>query len=250
MDLEREEEKKELKDELKDEIGEDAGGPARKAPEEHFPDHLEIVFGILFQPVPTLRRLVERPPLGLAFFVLAISTLISYVASLQGITEIPDIQLGQVMTGGKADPQMVAKWVMGIQAQLGMKLFPFQLLIAMIWWLISTSLTHMAAEFAGGHGRARSLLSLYGIVQMPLIFLAPATIIGRVAWGGLADLAGLALSIWVLVLSVLAVRENYSLGTGRAVGVYMLPVLGFFAALIVTVVAAVFAMALGSPVIS
>lgn len=233
MDQERDEFKSQSEEEARRE------GP----PPQPFPDHLEIVYGILFQPVQTLRRLVDRPPLGLAFFVFTITALISYVASLQGMSaDAVDIPFGELISG-TADAQRLTRWMAGVQARLGVKLFPFQLMIAILWWLISTSLMHLAAEFAGGRGQARGLLALLGIVQMPLILLAPATLLGRLIWTGLTDLAGFALSLWVLVLSVLAVRENYGLGSGRAVGVYLLPLIGFLAFLVVTVLAAVLAFA-------
>lgn len=199
---------------------------------ERYPDHLEIVYGILFQPVPTLRRLAARPPMGLAVFIFAVAILISSVASLQGLPsgEGMDLSLRNFSGAGGVDPEMFTRWMAAFQSRLGMKLFPFQLLISAVWWILSAALVHLTAEALGGRGRALSLLALIGIVQLPAVLLAPAAILGRLISPLVVSLTTAGLSLWTLVLGILAIRENYGFSTGRAVGAMFLPVIGFFLA--------------------
>jgi hypothetical protein len=75
------------------------------------------------------------------------------------------------------------------------------------------------------------MLSGLAFAYVPSVVTVPFTLL-VVAFGFLGLLVtgfvSFAISVWVLVLTVIAVRENYALTTGRATGVVLIPIGAIF----------------------
>jgi len=73
------------------------------------------------------------------------------------------------------------------------------------------------------YSSARSLLAMTAFAQVPQVFNAPASLLSRLigVWAGVV--IGLVVTVWVIVLTVMAVAENYGFSGGRAALTVFLP---------------------------
>lgn len=182
----------------------------------------EIIYGILFEPVPTLRYLAENKPLvqGLIVFL---SVLIFNIIMGQG-----NAALGEEVQALTIPFQL--GWFINIVAGI----FSFIMLFVM------AAVFSLLGELFYGKGNAAGLLVCFAFASIPGV-LGPAlqyvSTLAGIEW--LAVFLSLAVGIWVLVLQVLALREALALDTGQAVIVFLIPLAIVIALLILFGVAAV-----------
>jgi hypothetical protein len=177
---------------------------------------LEMIYGMLFQPVRTARQLAREQPVGMAVAVhVAVTALTGAYNAIVLAGRI------NIVAGTAVPVTLVAATV------------SFSLLL----WLVYTGVLQIIAELLGGQGRGIALLSVTGFVNLPAIFLPVLALLARLSRLPLETGLSLVLSLWVLVLYVIAVREAHGLSTGRSVLTVLLP-LG--AAIFVMVLFAVF----------
>ena len=159
---------------------------------------LEYIYGVLFQPVPTMGRLAEERPLGLAVLVqVALATLSA------GLT-----LLGSALWEPFVSPSLlVATTLLAVVSSL-------------IIWVTVTGVLQILAEMLGG--RSTGLLAVTGFAEMPLVFTPVVAVLGRAGGRGVEVVLSLALVLWVTVLYALAVRETHGLTTARAAGTLVL----------------------------
>lgn len=183
------------------------------------PGFLELVYGVLFEPAPTFRNLVRatdhRAGLGKAFLLLTLVLLANQIMAFS-------------ITAGRLLPNFGPHAALAFRQGMG-----FFVLAGLLWryleWVVFTAVYHLTAEFLGGAGRAGNLLVLTALSRLPAIFLVPLELLLFLPAlpPGLTVLfllfAALVLFLWSIYLMVLALRENYLLGTGRAIAVLLLP---------------------------
>ncbi len=173
---------------------------------------LEYIYGVLFTPVHTMRRLAQDQPLGLAVLVQVVLALLS-----AGLTV-----LGNTYLGGLVSPSLlVAAALLAVMSSL-------------IIWVMVTGVLQVLAELLGGKGTG--LLAVTGFAELPFVFSPVVAILGQAAGAGLEVALTLALALWVMVLYIVALRETHELSTARAVGTLALAA----GALFVLVVAFIF----------
>ncbi|MDQ7794927.1 MAG: YIP1 family protein [bacterium] len=168
---------------------------------------LDLVSGILFDPVTTLRRAAAGHlalPLTLGLAAMA-------VAGASSLAGFPGHRLGLTLVG---------------------------LLASLLVLFGQAAVLNLVAELLGGGGNGRGLLAALALAQVPSALLAPAGLLAQVA-GWLGTLTRLALFAWVFVLQLLAVREAHRLTTGRALAVVLIPLGAFFVFLVVLIAAVV-----------
>lgn len=167
---------------------------------------LDILYGLIFHPVETLRVLSERKPLIPSVFVFAAVYMTDFL--LQGAGTLQNTVAGQVVSGQQF-------WLLGL----------IGLVFAVMAWFLSAALFSLLAELLYGKSNGKGILASLGFAVFPGV-LGPALYYaaGRldIAWLGFI-LYVVSIS-WVLVLQIISVRESFSLGTGQAVLVYFLPV--------------------------
>lgn len=102
-----------------------------------------------------------------------------------------------------------------------------QLLLAFVLLVLTAGIYHLAATNDEMIGDARVAFLLVCLCWLPYIFLGPLALVARglgMAWS--AWLLGLlVLHTWVFVLKVIAVKNYYSISTGRSVLVVVLPLI-------------------------
>ncbi|MCL0056283.1 YIP1 family protein [Dehalococcoidia bacterium] len=188
-------------------------------------DILETLIGVLARPTSTIRGICQQRPIGWAIIVyLVVSLVISAITwietgfyDLEGMG-LPDLGMPAVLVGS--------------------------LIISIITLVISTAICHLVASLLGGRGSYSGLFCGSAFAGLPRIFTAPLAVIGMLPMVGplLSGLGNFGVMVWSLVLSILAIRENYLISTGRAIlivlivlllGVILLVLSGLLAGLLV-----------------
>lgn len=167
---------------------------------------LDDLYGVLFSPRATFEDLAAKPPAGMAIILYILILAVDGIASLPTLrTSLDRLAMGHLLSG-------MARF-----------LSPFFLVLTILGWILSAAVLHLVAEWLGGHGRATDLFTLGAFYRVPELFLAPLTLVAALTVPRLTGLFSLLLQLWSLVLAVCALRANYRFGTGRAVGVLLLP---------------------------
>jgi len=108
-------------------------------------------------------------------------------------------------------------------------------LVGPIGLYIKAGVLGLSGSFFGGRGDPRRLFSALALTHVPGIVAVPFSLMAarNPALGLLSSLVGVGVAIWRLVLAIIAIREVYRMGTGRAVASALVPVGVFILALIV-----------------
>lgn len=182
---------------------------------------LELIYGILFDPADTFKKVAEAPPLGLSVLIFS---LVNITAIFMGFLTFFHLLSKSLPAGGAGSANLTLSMLL---------LIVFLGLIAKLCnWLLSTSVFHLLAELLGGRGSVRSLLAVVGLSYLPFIFLAPVELL-LLTWGlnsvvvVIVMILNCAIFIWWLALMVLGVRQEYCLSTGSALAAVFLPVSPF-----------------------
>ncbi|MBT9142599.1 MAG: hypothetical protein DDT29_00993 [Dehalococcoidia bacterium] len=168
----------------------------------------EVIVGIIGSPVATMRKVNREHslPLSLAIFLLVMLV----------------VSLATVLT----DATFLAQ--LGV-TQLGLAVFIVVLIpLSLIFLFTQAGACFGAARLLGARGSFRNLLSLLALANVPSLFMAPLALlrfVPGIAGSVLHGLGSLVLSIWVMVLAIIAVRETFQVTTGRAVLICYLPIL-------------------------
>ncbi len=200
---------------------------------------LDMIYGVLFDPVPTLAGFAGDPPLRSAAVIFIALQL---AEALMGFFTAPQY-LGDFHWPGWPARELVnAAWP--VLAAGGF-------LFAVAKWLVAAGLLHLLAELCGGRGSARGVLAVCGVAGLPAVFMLPVQLGVSYFNPGppaalFTALLGLGLFIWSTVLLVVGIREVHGLSTGRAVLVVLTPGLAVLL-LVVLITAAAYSFAVRLP---
>lgn len=157
---------------------------------------LEQIYGILFQPAVALREICHTRPLKHAVAIIVAATVFTTWAGYFA-----------VLSNGMIVIVSIA--------------------FTLVAWFLNCAIIHLMAELLGGNGQATGLLTANGYTQVLRIFSVPIIVLASLMpaqWKlDLIALGSTAIVIWEAVLTVIAIRENYNLSTGRAVLALVLP---------------------------
>lgn len=210
-----------------EQTGDTGGGPVR--PEYNF---LDLIYGVLFDPGKTFKKVAANPPLWQSVLIYGIITVLS---SVMGIF----INL-RAMPVPVADYSMLVMRI--IQGMLPVVAL-FFVLLQFVKWFSYSALLHLMADFYGGKGTARGVFTVYGLAGLPTLFIIPVQLLALAVIPGNAFLKilifpiSLALSIWGIILLVMGIREVHGFSTGRAVLVVFTPVLVVAVLMVIAIVA-------------
>ena len=119
------------------------------------------------------------------------------------------------------------------------------IVVVPLGYYIGIGLLHLAAKIFGGKGSFSTLAYLVSLFYIPLGIVS--SLLGLIPC--LGPLISLAIAVFEIILMVRALKVNYHLTTGRAVGTYFTPVVVIFVLLfLVSVVVIVILAALGPTV--
>lgn len=183
--------------------------------------------GIVVNPVPTMRYIVRRRPVGWAFLVIVL------VYSAQGIAA------QAVVLAGSFDPADFGdmEWLL---ASVQVLLFIVAPIVAVPVLAVFTAIFWVVSLILGGRGSYCGLFTGLAFASVPTVFSLPANLLVSQFWL-LPGIVGLGIFAWTLVLTVFAVQENNSFSTGRAIAAVFIPLGILF---VLAIALAVFAIAI------
>lgn len=191
------------------------------------PGFLEIVYGVLFEPVRTMKKVAENPPLTAALLSVTIVSLLGAVMGLLAFSKY----LSQGYDAG------IDQLFPGAQVLAPVGLF-IGLILSYIKWFCYSAIINLIAELLGGRGSARGVFAAFGLAGLPLILIIPFQFLAY--WYGtgvfavtvLLMLVWLVLGIWSGIIFVIGIREVHAFSTGRSVLVLLIPCLSFILLLV------------------
>ncbi|MDD4334388.1 MAG: Yip1 family protein [Desulfotomaculaceae bacterium] len=207
----------------------DDGTPDGGAPQ----GFLEIVYGVLFEPVQTMQNAAKNPPLASAFVIVTVLSLLGTIIGLLALARF----LSQGLDSGGILP--ATRSLVPVGAAIG-------LVFSYVKWFGYSAILHLVADLLGGRGDARGVFAVTGLAGLPHILLIPFQFLGyrygleSLAASVLLLLAGLAIWIWSSIILVVGLRETHRLSTGRSVLVFIIPYLTLILLLILSLIALVF----------
>ncbi|HBC91705.1 MAG TPA: hypothetical protein DCZ10_02050 [Pelotomaculum sp.] len=183
--------------------------------DESVQSFLELVYGVLFEPVKTLQKAARRPPLANALLLVTILGLAGMLMWL--------LTVSRVLTQAAESPAMVP-------LPSTAPLMVFGAVLIFLWgyikWFSYSAFISLAAEMLGGLGSARKVAAVVGLSLIPTIFMVPVQMLNYyLASAALLGTTVLVVWIWVAALMVIGVREVHRLSTGRALLAVLSPVL-------------------------
>lgn len=210
---------------IANDIADDSNGDsAQTEPEKR--DFVDLLYGIIAKPVPTLRYIAETRLVaqGIALFIA--------VAWITSIASIPSqYYLFKLMPDSTGEADIFSR----LSIIMPLIVAPF---LAIAGLAIISGIYHGLAKLFKGDGSYGSLISTLSFAGFPKLFAVPFSLI--VLFGGrtgsfptffismiIFALISQAFAIWVIVLDIIAIRENYRLSTGKATLVYFIPVIAF-----------------------
>ena len=167
-----------------------------------------ILYDVLVTPVSGLTRATQERPVGWALLVAVIACAIAVVAIILNPRE------GFSSMGRQP----------GLLASLAFVL-PAGACGMLIVLAVGAGFTHLAAILLGGRGSYVGMICGLCFATFPLAFFAPLALlhaIPGVAGSFLYYTGFVGLLLWIIVLQVFAIRQNYSFSTARAVGAYFI----------------------------
>lgn len=241
------EEQKEKKDVFTDQVQstdtfEEQPAGLREADQLSSPGFLELVYGVLFDPLPVFRKVAAKPPVGLSVLIFTLVNAAAVVMSFLVMSR----SMYRHMPGMEIPMTGLMSAAMPLMAVLS-------LVLDYVGWLLASGLFHLLAEFLGGRGRATGVFTVVGLSSLPFIFLVPVNLL-LLLWGLksfaaviIMPLLSLIVVVWLLILLILGIRQVHDFSTWRAVAVVLLPVAGV---IILTVILIMTMMGLMTSVIS
>jgi len=188
----------------------------------------DLLYGVIARPVDTLRYVADNKLVFAGVLVYVAVAWISAVSSLPGT----------LSSANQAMPELSRLPLFDARAITFFTIFGTPVLALISLFFIS-GIFHLIAKLLKGDGDFAGLLSASGFAWFPTVLAAPFGLLGFLG-GGIGDtlysLVSFPFTIWALVLTVIAIRENYKFSTGRAVLTFFIPLLILFALLMVLVI--------------
>ncbi|KAB2953828.1 DUF1282 domain-containing protein [Heliorestis acidaminivorans] len=184
----------------------------------------DYIYNVLAEPNKAFAIASREKPLGLAFAVIIISTIISLVVNLSmGPGDMASLE-----------QQGVPVALAGAFATVFALISAF---FGLVMWLLMAGIYNLIGELLGGKGNAKGLLVTLGLASLPTIFTSPLRLIAEILPGGntLEWLGLLAISLWTVVLQVFAIKQSVQLSTTRSVLTFFAPFI-FMLFIIITLV--------------
>ena len=172
----------------------------------------ELIYGALFAPASTFRRISGDPPLFYSFIVfLAVLVLTSLVQIV-----IPQ-QVGNL-------PPELADALSGTGPYLGI----IGAVFSVIGWFIQAGVFQVFAELFGGRGRAAEVLTVLAFASVPGVVIIPFRIFSYYTPDSLlisllTMAVTLAVIVWRIAILTIGLRETHQFSTGKALAAIFVP---------------------------
>ncbi|MEW6031961.1 MAG: Yip1 family protein [Bacillota bacterium] len=202
--------------------------PGDEGPRPFFSDFVELVYGVFFTPVQTLRDVARRaaPPIGAGLLAYVLAAGINGLAAGGSVAQALR-SMATEFSGAPGGPVgAVPAAVPGGAVTLALIGGFAALFFGWVGLFLKAGVLSLVSSLLGGRGDPRALLAALGLTYLPVLVAAPAALVfgGRPVLGALSSLVALGVLLWRLVLDIIAIREVSGLTTGLAVAAALLPV--------------------------
>jgi len=192
----------------------------------------DIIYGILFQPVATLRYAAEQKPVLTSFLVGLVVSIFTGVMNL-----IVARNYMALTPPATLPPELAATF-----PQWASSLFVFGglmgIIFYLVFWFVSTAIFNLLAAFFGGRENGKGLFAAIGLTLIPSAILPPLQVLVYAlgAPGAIYTVLSVAVVVWVLILEIISIREANKLSTGLAVVIFFLPLVVVIAVILVMII--------------
>lgn len=192
-------------------------------------ENLAIVYELLVKPRVGIRAAAQKHSLGLAVFIVFISSASGTVANALVFSQDPTLALISLSSG-----------------------LIFRILSVFVGLFLLACILHFVAEGLNGEGRVSLLFIALGCSLLPGILISPLSLIAAAIGPfplrvGFYLISEMVIFLWMVTLQIMAVKEVYRLSSGRAILTYLIPQIAvllllfilsilFFSALIMAVI--------------
>lgn len=189
---------------------------------------MDLLYGVITKPSEAFRYLVETKPVLLSLLLYVAIAWIGAIAGIPGtINTIKS--LNEAGRSSAINPSLIIT--------ITIITVP---IISAISLAILTGIYHIIAIILKGKGSYSGLISALGFASFPSIFSVPFALLPLVlglTGSIIVALISSAFGIWVRVLDIFAVHENYQFSWGRAISTVLIPLIVATVLLIVVIVA-------------
>lgn len=174
------------------------------------------IYGMVVKPKETLDDIIEKAPVWQGLIIIVILSLLPVFIMFN-----KDIILNNLGTGvNPYDIDIITK-MLPIMTIMGVF---FAMILTPIFQFIWVGMYNMISDFLGHKGSGKSLFAAFGFTSVPSIFsLLIYAVLVNTSVQFLSTIFSLLISIWVIMLQIIALKKNYKMGTGTATLTYFIP---------------------------
>lgn len=177
--------------------------PVTSSPEAGRAKHniLDLFYIVLTSPVRAIREVVERRPVGWAIFLLVILAVLGIASSLPGLKTVTELSLGRMEVIG---------------------LIILTAIFYPIATFIFTGIIHGIALLFKGRGKYLGAVCGLSFANLPQAFAVIVALFSLFPVDGgefVYALGSFCLFIWTLILTIIAVKENYQVSAVRSIAI-------------------------------
>lgn len=191
---------------------------------------LDIVYGVIFSPRQTMAIVGQQKPFWSAFALLLAINLLTIMTIFVSFDSYQSFN--SILPKAALQPGTLKKVLLVISFCM--------FFIRLIFLFASAGIYNIFGELLGGKSNGIGLLTALCLTAIPEVFSIPLHLLGvLLPIGKTVDgLGNFLLSLWMLGLSILAIREVLELSTARALLILFLPLLIIFSIIFALVIIA------------
>lgn len=177
--------------------------------------------GVITNPVPAMQEIAAARPWLMALLLTIAIGLLSGLANLTN----PALNPANLADMGNMTAEQ-RRAVEGVMQLMRPAIGAGGAIIGPIFLAVWAGILYLIARLLGGVGPYSALFSTIAFANIPSLLQVPLLLLINLGGTSLAPVASLVsflFSIWVIVLTVIGIRESMSLSTGRSVATCSLP---------------------------
>lgn len=182
----------------------------------------DLMLDVFIAPGRAMAKIADRRPVGAA------ALLVTGLAVFSGLLGLASARDAAAPDPGVLPADLPPEVVEALGALLGSaSVFGavVGILVGVLWWFGRAAVYGLIGELMGAARDGRALLATLGFAQLPVLLQAPLNLmLSRLGLTWLSALVGIVFWVWLLVLTVLALRAALRVDTGQAVVIFLIPV--------------------------
>ncbi|MTI48798.1 Yip1 family protein [Sporosalibacterium faouarense] len=176
------------------------------------------IIGVITNPKDTLEEISNSAPIWQAISINVILGVLSVFITLNRNTLMANM-------GPGISPYDIEMLSSMIPMFMVMGVF-FAMIVNPLFHFIETGMYNLISEFLGYKGSGKGLFSALGFASVPGIFsIILLGIFSSINLNIVSTIISIPITIWVIVLNIIAIKKTYQMGTGKATLTYFIPII-------------------------